>query len=301
MPSRSVIAACAAVLVLVSVWGCDQKVDEGDDKLTEGNQSVDVVYYDSTETVLFDNLETLYMFNDAPVVNLTDVVLGSGLVISADGLWVNFVGTDGYSPLGNPNCVTDYVPTSADFLDQGYLERGTRRLLWEESLEMPQCVSVKDVEIIYVADAPEDLPVGGDADSDSDTDSDTDSDADGDTDSDTDSAIITVDYAGDTEDVEIVGLETTDIGGVPAVLLTTIFDQTEFSFELGSVSLSIEGSDGYNPVDEGTCTEALPAAGDLASQAGIDPVTRDIEWHPDLEFPGCAFVKDVAIVYVLDN
>ena len=149
MPGRSLIAACVAVLLLVSAWGCDQKVDEGDDKLTEGNQSVDVVYYDSTETVLFDNLETVYMFNDAPVVNLNDVVLGSGLVISTDGLWVNFLGTDGYSPLGNSGCVTEYVPTSADVLDQGYLERGTRRLLWEESLEMPECVSVKDVETIY--------------------------------------------------------------------------------------------------------------------------------------------------------
>ena len=295
MPGRSLIAACVAVLLLVSAWGCDQKVDEGDDKLTEGNQSVDVVYYDSTETVLFDNLETVYMFNDAPVVNLNDVVLGSGLVISTDGLWVNFLGTDGYSPLGNSGCVTEYVPTSADVLDQGYLERGTRRLLWEESLEMPECVSVKDVETIYVADAPEDLPVGGDADSDTDTDSDTG------TDSDTDSAIITVDYAGDTEDVELAGLDTEDIGGTQAVLLTTIFDQTEFVFDLDSVSLSIEGSDGYNPVDEGTCTEELPAAGVFSDRAGIDPVTRDIEWHPDLDFSGCAFVKDVAIVYVLDN
>lgn len=295
MAGMRIDSVLAALAFLATLAGCDQKVDEGDDKLTEGNQTVDVVYYDSTETVQFDNLETLYMFNDSPVVNLTDVVLGSGLVLSTDGLWFNFLGTDGYSPLGNDTCINDFVPTSAEVIDSGYIERGTRRLLWDESLEVPNCLSVKDVEVIYVADDPEDLPVGGDADSDSDSDTDTD------TDTDTDGAIITVDYDGDTEDVALDGLDTAEVDGTQVVLLTTIFDETAFSFDLASVSLSFEGSDGYNPVEEGTCTEALPAPGTTSSQAGIDPVNNDIEWDPALEYPGCAHVHDVAIIYVLNN
>jgi hypothetical protein len=289
MMSSRVFAVALPVLILAILSGCDQKVDKGDDKLTEGNQSMEVSYYDSTEMVHFDNLETLYLFNDQPVVSLEALVLGSGLVVSIDSLWINFVGTDGYSPLGSASCVAEssYVPTPSNMLDKGYIERGTRRLLWEDSLEAPQCMSVKDVEIVYVADNPEDLPVGGDTDADTDTD--------------TGQGFITVDYEGDTEDVTLDGLETSDIDGTPVVLLPTIFDETEITFDLSSVVLSFEGSDGYNPVAEGTCEEALPASGDLAGQAGIDPLTNDILWDPALDFPGCAFLKDAAIVYVTDN
>jgi len=299
MSGSSNVYVSSAALLLVLVCGCDQKVDKGDDKLTEGNQSVEVVYYDATETVLFDNLETLYLFNDSPVVALDDVVLGSGLILDTAGLWFNFVGTDGYSPLANGNCINEFAPTPADVIDSGYLERGTRHLLWDEAFEVPSCVSVKDVETIYVADNPEDLPVGGDADSDADSDSD--SDADTDTDTDTDSAIVTIDFNGETEDVVFGGLATSDIGGAQVVLLTTIFGETSFSFDLADVLLSIEGSDGYNPVDQGTCTENLPAPGTTASQSGLDPFTNDIEWDPALDFAGCAFVKEVAIIYVLED
>jgi hypothetical protein len=290
MPSIR-IATATALLILAWIAGCDQQVDEGDDKLTEGNQSVAVVYYDSAETVHFDNLETLYMFNDSPVVRLTDVVLGSGLLISLDGLWFDFVGTDGYSPMDNQGCDEAFTPTSAELLEGGYLERGTRTIMWDESLEVPSCVAVKDVETIYAADAPEDLPGGSDSDSDSDADTDTEPG----------SGVVTVDYDGETEDVVLTDLDTADVGGTQVVLLTTIFDETSFAFDLGSVLLSVEGSDGYNPVDNGTCTDALPAAGELSDQAGIDPLTNDLEWDPALDFPSCAFVTDVAIVYVLDD
>ncbi len=297
--------------------GCDQKVDEGDDKLTEGDQSVEVVYSSSKEVVHFDNLETQYLFNDQPVVSLEAVVLGSGLVVSTDGLYLGFTGTDGYSPLENANCVNEFVPTGADVLDKGYIERGSRRLLWQESLEVPQCLSVKNVKTIYLAENPEDLQAGGDADTDTDTDTDadtdtdtdTDTDADTDTDTDTDTDAdtdsversVTVDYNGDKEEVALGGLEKTDIDGVQAVLLSTIFDETAFTFELSSTVLSFEGSDGYNPVDKGTCEEAMPAAGDLAGKGGIDLLAGDVLWDPTLGFPKCAFVKDVAIIYVIDN
>jgi hypothetical protein len=284
----------AASLLLAAICAaCDQKVDKGDDKLTEGNQSVEVVYNGGApEIVEFDNLTTVYKFNDTPVVSMTDVVLGSGLVLSVDGLWLNFVASDGYSPLGNDNCGDAFTPTPASIIGSAYVERGTRNMLWEEALEAPSCMSVKDVETVYVADDPADLPVGGDSDSDSDTDSDVDTDVVG---------HVTVDFDGDTEEVELAGLETAELDGATVALLSTIFAATSFAFELGAVSLSFEGSDGYNPVVEGTCTEALPAAGTLATQAGIDPATNDVEWDPALEYPGCAHVKEVAIVYVTSN
>jgi hypothetical protein len=287
-------AIVASLLLLVSVCpACDQKVDKGDDKLTGGNQTVQVVYNNgAAETVEFGNLETVYKFNDAPVVSVTDVVLGSGLVLSVDGLWLNFVGGDGYSPLGNDNCSVDFTPTPASVIGSAYIERGTRNMLWEEALEAPSCMSVKDVETVYVADDPADLPVGGDSDSDGDTDTDIDTDVVG---------HVTVGFGGDTEEVELTGLETAVVDSVAVVLLDTIFAATTFGFDTGAVSLSFEGSDGYNPVVEGTCTEALPAPGTLSGQGGLDPTTNDLEWDPALALPGCAHVKETAIIYVMSN
>jgi hypothetical protein len=288
------VAVMASSLLLASVCAaCDQKVDKGDDKLTEGNQTVQVVYNNGApETVEFKNLETVYKFNDAPVVSVTDVVLGSGLVLSVDGLWLNFMGSDGYTPLGNDNCSDDFTPTPASAIGSTWIERGTRHLLWEEALEVPSCMSVKDVETVYVADDPADLPVGGDSDSDGDTDTDIDTEVVG---------HVTVDFDGDTEEVDLTGLETAVVDSVAMALLDMIFAATAFGFDTGAVSLSFEGSDGYNPVEEGTCTEALPAPGTLSGQGGLDPTTNDLEWDPALEFPGCAHVKEVAIIYVTSN
>ena len=281
----------AAATMLTSICAaCDQKVDKGDDKLTTGKQSVQVVYNNGApQTVEFANLTTVYKFNDTPVVSMTDVVLGSGLVLSVDGLWLNFVGSDGYSPLGNDNCGDDFTPTPASIIGSAYIERGIRNMLWEEAAEAPSCMWVKDVETVYVADDPADLPVGGDSDSDSDSDTDGDTDVVG---------HVSVDFDGSTEEVDLTGLETAELDGATVVLLTTIFAQTAFAFEPEAVSLSFEGSDGYNPTVEGTCTEALPASGTLSGQAGIDPASNDLEWDPALEFPGCAHVKETAIIYV---
>jgi len=288
--SRVAVLSSSLVLALLGA-ACDQAVDKGDDKLTEGNQSVQVVYNNgAAETVEFKNLETVYKFNAAPVVSVTDIVLGSGLVLSVDGLWLNFMGSDGYTPLGNDNCSDDFTPTPADVIDSAWVERGTRNLLWEEALEVPSCMSVKDVETVYVADDPADLPVGGDSDTDTDTDVDTDV-----------VGHVTVNFDGATEEVELTGLETAELDAATAVLLPTIFAQTAFVFDSAAVSLSFEGSDGYNPTEEGTCTEALPAPGTLAGQAGVDPATNDLEWDPALDFPGCAHVKEVAIIYVTSN
>jgi hypothetical protein len=287
----------AAATVLASFCAaCDQKVDKGDNKLTTGKQSVSVVYNNGIEEaarmVEFDHLTTVYKFNDTPVVSMTDVVKGSGLVLSTDGLWLNFVGSDGYSPLGNDNCGDAFTPTPASIIGSAYIERGTRNMLWDEALEAPSCMSVKDVETVYVADDPADLPVGGDSDGDSDSDTDVDTDVVG---------HIIVDFDGATEDVAFDGLETAELDGATVVLLPAIFAQTAFVFDPGAVSLSFEGSDGYNPTEEGTCTEALPAPGTLSGQAGINTASNDLEWDPALEFPGCAHVKETAIVYITSN
>jgi hypothetical protein len=274
---------CASTLLAA----CDQKVDEGEDKLKEGEQSIQVTYQGMNQTVQFDDLETQYKFNDQPVVSLEDIVLGSGLVLSCQGLWMDFVGSDAYSPVCSDNCA-GYAPVSGELAGQGYIERGTRRLLWEESLEYPGCLSVKDVETIALADDPDSFECGGDG------------DADTDTDTDPPPGEIAIRYQEQSESVGLAGLTVDTLGDKQVVLLTTLFGETAFTFDLAGVDLAFEGADGYNPVQSGTCEEHLPAPGTCADRAGVDTTTGRLEWDPDLQFSGCAFVKDLAIVFVED-
>jgi hypothetical protein len=280
---KAIMVLCASTLLAA----CDQKVDEGDDKLSEGQQSIEVTYQGMTQIVQFDDLETLYLFNDQPVVALDDVILGSGLVLECAGLWMDFVGSDAYTPVCNDNCAS-YAPVAGELAGQGYIERGTRRLLWEESLEHPGCLSVQDVETIALADDPDSFECG--------------SDGDADTDSDTEPppGDIEIRYQGQSESVALEGLTVDTLGDVQVVLLTTLFGETAFTFDLAAVELAFEGADGYNPVQSGTCEEHLPAPGTCAERAGVDTTTGRLEWDPALQFSGCAFVKDLAIVFVED-
>jgi hypothetical protein len=284
---KSVAKTAFALLAMAIPGGCDQKVDEGDDKLSEGQQSIEVTYQGMTQIVSFDDLETQYLFNNQPVVALDDVIIGSGLVLDCAGLWMDFVGTDAYSPVCNDNC-EGYAPVAGELAGQGYVERGTRRLLWEESLETPGCLSVQDVETIALADDPDAFECGSDGDTDTDTDTEP---PPGD---------IEIRYQGESESVAFEGLSLDSLGDKQVVLLTNLLGETSFAFSLDAVELLFEGADGYNPVEEGTCTDHLPAPGTLADRAGVDTTTGRLEWDPDLEFASCAFVKDLAIVFIED-
>ena len=79
----------------LSQIACDQSVDQGLDKMSEGQQRLVVSYKGAQASINFDDVETVMLAEDQPVIYLDDLVLGSGLVLSVDSLWFSFVGSDG--------------------------------------------------------------------------------------------------------------------------------------------------------------------------------------------------------------
>ncbi len=276
-------------LFLTLCVACEQTVDKGDDKLIEGRQQMEVKYKDSVQTVYFDNLETAYPVDtETPVVIIEDIILGSGLVTALDGIWLNFIGEDGFTPIGV--CPPEYAPTPDEATDRGYVERGTTRLIWAEELEFERCMSVKDVVTIEIADDPDELPLDPNAQPD---DTPTKPSDDG-----VPFDQVTVHYDGTTVDVDVSGLDTAELQGQTVVLISTLLAAAGITGPYDGYTLDFEGSDGYRPSSNETCEEFLPAPGSTSGQGGIHVETSKLIWEEALEIDKCGSVKLVAHIYV---
>jgi hypothetical protein len=286
-PSISALFYCLASLSFAA-GGCDQAVDKGDDKLTAGRQSVEVIYKGNVQTVAFDNLETLYpVDNESPAVALDAVVLGSGLVGKLEGLYLNYVGEDGFHPIGV--CSSEYAPTPAELAVHGYIERGTTRLIWEASTGFEKCMFVKDVVTIEIADNPKDLPLNDEG---TGPDTDFEPSKDG-----AEFESVEIHYGGESVTVDPKGLPTSTLYDETVVLLSELIEASGFELDLSSVTLDFEGSDGYRPGAKGSCSDHLPAPGERADQGGISLATSELLWAPELAMDKCAAVKLVAHIW----
>jgi hypothetical protein len=286
----------AIVLLLVAcLSGCDQTVDKGDDKLTEGRQSVEVEYKDSVQVVLFDDLETRYPIDDeSPMVRVDDVVIGSGMVTEAalQKVFLNFVGKDGFTPVGV--CPPDQAPTPGEYADNGYIERGTTRMVWDASLNFEKCMTVKDVIAVEVADSADELPLSEHEDQ-----------ADGGAGSQITPSQegvpfkeVQIHMGDQVETVQVEGLPTSTLLGETVVLVETLIESSGFGVDLSTITIDFEGSDGYRPTQKGMCTDYLPTAGTNAGECGINLETSELLWDESLDVEKCAAVKLVAHIYL---
>lgn len=287
-PSFVALFLCLVFLV-VAASACDQAVDKGDDKLTAGRQSVEVIYKGNVQIVAFENLETIYPLDEeSPAVALDAVVLGSGLVTKLEGLYLNYVGEDGFHPIGV--CSSEYAPTPAELAVKGYIERGTTRLIWDASTGFEKCMFVKDVVTIEIADNPEDLPLNDEG---TGPDTDFEPSQDG-------AAFDSVEihFNGESVTLDPRKLPTSILYDETVVLVSELIGASGFSIDLSSMTLDFEGSDGYRPGAKGACSEYLPAPGNRAEQGGISLATSELLWAPELAMDKCAAVKLVAHIWV---
>lgn len=271
--------------------GCNQKVDTGGDKMTEGRQSVVVYYKNSKQTVYFDDLKTRYPVDDeTPAVRIDDVVLGSGMLTKLDKVYLNFVGNDGYTPIGV--CGPDQAPTPGKYAKNGYIKRGTGLMYWDPDIKFEKCMFVKETIAVEVADDADDLPL-----------KDYEDNSDG-------GRIrkpslegvpfksVQIHYKGKVETVDVKGLPTATLLGEKVVLIKTLIEATSFDVECRKVTIDFEGSDGYRPTLKGMCTKNLPMDGKVAGQAGINLETSELLWDQSLDVEKCAMVKLVADMYL---
>jgi hypothetical protein len=160
---------------------CDQSVDKGNGT---GDAQVEVTYGGESRTVALDGLATATLAGKT-VVALDVIIAEAGFDASLEGLWLDFVADDGFSPSQGAYCPPSIIPVKGTLAGKGGLEVKTRNLLWDTALEFPGCMHVDGVATIKLS--------GTGTDTDSDAGADTDADKDGDT----DSVAVAVDYVSD--------------------------------------------------------------------------------------------------------
>lgn len=144
-----VVAACL-------FWACSQSVS-GEGQGAQQDLAVgeapgsDLVAEQKKVTVSYRGEEkhaTLY--GNTPN-QLDDVVKRVYPDIALSAVNADFQASDGFRPAKSPLC-KDLIPLDGSLLASGTIDPETRNLSWDEALQFPGCMYVRDVELIEIAD-----------------------------------------------------------------------------------------------------------------------------------------------------
>jgi hypothetical protein len=261
------------------------------DSATAGS-SVQVKMGSQTATVDMTGLPTAKI-NGTDVVLVSAIIEQSGLSVDYAKATLDFEGSDGFRPSTKENC-SSFLPTAASNADMiGVNLADNDTLVWDDSLSAPGCAGVKDVAIIYIMATGEidaSIPDSGSPDAAEPAD-----DA-GSADNE-----VTVKYGSDEKEVALGSVATVEIDGTAVVLVSDIIEESGFDVDLNYVTIDFEGSDGFRPSTKPNCSSFLPTKGINAERVGVNLADENtLLWQGVLNAPGCAAVKDVAVIYLED-
>lgn len=137
----------AAAVLVVAAAGCDQALGEGGGG-DGGGANVAVVFGDAGHVVVLEELATTLVAG-APVVGLQAVVAAALPGEEWTGLRFGFESADGFRPEQRDFCAT-LVPVDWATLGRGFIDPGSRDLVWDAALGFPGCMSPRDVARIDV-------------------------------------------------------------------------------------------------------------------------------------------------------
>jgi hypothetical protein len=114
-------------------------------------KKVKVTYGGNSTDVSLDQ-PTAVEVGGAQVDKLSDVIALAVPGKTADQLTLTaIIGSDGFNPAEKPSCKANFPIDGAKFA-QGYIDRASRKVLWDSALSLPGCVSVTDTAELRVAD-----------------------------------------------------------------------------------------------------------------------------------------------------
>lgn len=141
------IPTVIAILAVVLVTAC------GPQTSTDGEtspQTIKVTYNGASTDVALDQ-PTAVTMDGASYARLSEVVMLAVTNRPIEQLAANFLASDGFDPASRDNCAT-LLPIGGDLLRQGYIDPVTRNVKWDESLQYPGCLSLRDTAEIKVSD-----------------------------------------------------------------------------------------------------------------------------------------------------
>ncbi len=183
----------------------------------------------------------------------------------------DFEASDGFKASDSPNC-SGMMPLEGSNLSKGFIHSQDADLTWDETADLPGCLSVKDLAIIHASEPPEP----------------------------TDDVLVKVMYGETAEDVKINTLDTTAVGEENLVPLESIVKATLPDATLADLMFNFHAADGFSPLDSSNCSSSVPLAGNLLTYGYVNPESRNLTWADDANLPGCMKVNDLATIAVYD-
>ncbi len=112
---------------------------------------------------------------------------------------------------------------------------------------------------------------------------------------------VAVTYQGNSYDVDLSDLESEEIGGIDAVVLSNVLRAAlGGDINLNSLAVDFAASDGFSPEQSPYCLDIIPLEAAMCEYGWIEVNTANLSWDEDLEYPGCMGVRGVAEIFVED-
>jgi len=145
-----IVAAVCLFCMLVMTTGCGDST-EADVCDPDSARNITVNYEGDTQEIFLGNLSG-EVDDDLCLVSLADIVAAADeLEIDVEETVFDFEASDGFRPTQmGPDSGCDVVEGSA--LSQGWIDRNTGALVWDDSLGFFGCYYVKQTVIIHVID-----------------------------------------------------------------------------------------------------------------------------------------------------
>jgi hypothetical protein len=203
--------------------------------------------------------------NGVAMVRLDTLATASGVVDAPHLYDYDFEGSGGSRPAASGGL----APLAWSFLASGWIDPVTRDLTWDASLGLEPAWSVEDVAVVHLIER-ENEP-----------------------------ASVRVVHEAEEREVDLGALEVVRSGSDNLVLLQTVIAAAALVDDPSTASYDFEGSDGYRVVEGHD--DRVPVGWDAMGLGWIHPVSRNIEWDDSLDLGSPWFVRDVAVVYVLED
>jgi len=137
-----------AALSLLSLLACGPQ--ETDEPVNDTSQTVKVSYLGTSTDVSLGKPATVDL-GGSPHVRHSDVIKLALPDKDLSTVGAGFRSADGFDPSSKAACQA-VLPVSGDTLSKGYLDPETRLLKWDDSLQFPTCLSVRDTAEILLTD-----------------------------------------------------------------------------------------------------------------------------------------------------
>ncbi|MBP7126626.1 hypothetical protein KBD49_09705 [Myxococcota bacterium] len=162
--NTSGVRACGVIVMaaLLSALGCEGASDDRADVTGQADAVQDtqadvpagltvlVKHGDDTRTASLAALATVSL-EGLPFVRLSEVVGSVFPTLDLSMVTADFMAADGFVPASSPNCTT-LIPVDGALLTLGYISPDTRNLAWDDELQYPGCMRVRDTAEIRLAD-----------------------------------------------------------------------------------------------------------------------------------------------------